>query len=163
MPEPKSKKHQANWVSEYFKAHDGKLKELEGAGIVRSISLTTDPKYPDKTTPYMKMKGHIGLAGGLRMNVSKLLKVVRLPLLDRYKIYTVTYSYSLIKRGDQTIFRYCSKHDDREDSPKHHKFHHKHQFDENGAETVTILSEDEWPTLGEALDEAAKFIDWTQE
>ncbi len=161
MPEPKSEKHKANWAPDYFQAHDGKLKELQGKGIVQSTSLTTDPLYPNKT-PHIKMKGSVKLADGSYVDVSKKMRVVHLPTLNTYKIFTIKYKYTLIDRNDQKVFRYCSVHDEKPDSPHHHKFHHKHEFDETGQETVKTLTEDEWPTLGEVLDEAAEHINWEE-
>lgn len=160
MAVPKSEKHKPNRLENYFRAHDGKLKELQGMGFVKSVDLITDPRYPKKAA-YMKMEGKIELDGGLRMEVRKLLRVrTALPDQDKFEIYTVEYSYSLIKAGHYTIFRYCSPHDDFDDTPAHHKQHHKHVFDPNSGDPVEIkvLTEDEWPTLGEALDEAKKFV-----
>ncbi|MBX9722123.1 MAG: hypothetical protein K2X81_12055 [Candidatus Obscuribacterales bacterium] len=68
MPVPKSEKHKPNGLENYFRAHDGKLKELERAGFVRSVELNIEPRYPKKMA-YMKMEGHIELASGLRMEV----------------------------------------------------------------------------------------------
>lgn len=155
-PVPSDPKHRPNRLRAYFQAHDGKLRELEGIGFVISNNLSIDPKSPSPKTPFLKMKGNIQLAGNLRMDVEKLLRVQRLPATDEYQIYTVSYSYSLVKNGHHTIFRYCSAHDDLDTSPHHHKFHHKHVFDPDtgNQRDVHTLTEEQWPTLGEVLDEA---------
>ena len=164
MTLPTSAKHQPARLAAYFAAHYGKLKQLESIGLVLSSQdLLVEPAEPDPRTPFLKIKGPIHLADGLRMDVRKTLRVQRLPVLDTYNVYTISYSYSLVNPGSFLLFRYCGPHDDDdlEEGPSHHKFHHKHIFDPaTGKQTeIKILTEDEWPTLGEALDEVSSFLE----
>jgi hypothetical protein len=84
------------------------------------------------------------------MTVEKTLRTFRGP--DGIYVFTTEYSYNLTRQGEGNVFRYDSPH------KTHNQFHHKHVFDPPGTEIEVKVITGEWPTLGEAIREAEKYI-----
>lgn len=103
------------------------------------------------------IKGVIGCAGGIRIEVEEHLRILHEPPWLRRRgnplIQLSFYRYNAVLLNRGTIFRYNSPHED------HRTFHHVHRFDVlgSGAETVDLVSERDVPSLREVLKEAE---DW---
>src|SRR5690606_13426128 len=90
----------------------------------------------------------------VRVDIEKEVEI-DLTIDTRPRARTHGYSYSAIIPRSGTLIRYCSPHDDShiEGSAPHHKFHHKHDFTKGPAGAITLLGDDEWPHVGQLLDE----------
>jgi hypothetical protein len=104
------------------------------------------------------MSGRVDCAGGISVDVRKVLRVVS-GAGATAMVQTADYTYHVVVGGLGNLFRYCSPHDDA-DHPEHKPFHHKHVYDLLHGDvvgTIETIADDEWPTLGEVLEEAR---DW---
>ncbi|MBI3295878.1 MAG: hypothetical protein HYZ71_14225 [Deltaproteobacteria bacterium] len=73
---------------------------------------------------------------------------------NRRRARTYTYTYSANYPGQSEIIRYCGPHgDEREAGAPHHKRHHKHDYRKDPKGEVILLGDDEWPHVGEFLQE----------
>jgi hypothetical protein len=90
----------------------------------------------------------------IRVDIEKDIEVDRSnPKRTRARTFGYTYSANLPGKGE--LIRYCGPHGDWEEegSAPHHKRHHKHDFRKNPKGEVSLLGEDDWPHVGEFLEE----------
>jgi hypothetical protein len=90
----------------------------------------------------------------VRVDIEKDIEVdPRVP--QRPQARTYSYKYSANQPGGKKLIRYCSPHDDWEEegSAPHHKHHHKHDFTGNPKGDITLLGNDDWPHVGEFIEE----------
>ena len=107
----------------------------------------------DKKLPLIYIGGEIFCLGSLKMTVRKTLFVSIIRRVEYVK--TIDYAYNLSLEGIGNIFRYDNEH-----VHEGHCFpHHKHVYDPPGKNhrVLEIESEEDWPTLGEALREARQY------
>ena len=89
------------------------------------------------------------------MTVLKTLKTYR--RLGALYVQTIEYAYNLSLIGVGNIFRYDNMHGHY----GHLGSHHKHEYEPPDQLTQVIeIKEENWPTLGEALNEARNYIHW---
>lgn len=97
---------------------------------------------------YIVMAGRITCAGGIHVDVSKVLRVERESGVAW--VQTIEYSYNAVLPGRGAILRYDSPHE------SHRPHHHVHRYDVLAGDkdgTVDATSDTDWPTLGEVLTE----------
>ena len=97
----------------------------------------------------LEMSGDIECDGGILVEVQKMLRIISGEGREAY-VQTVEYSYNAKLSSMRNILRYCSPHDD---GGSHHGEHHKHYLDETGVERIKVIGADQWPTLGQVLEE----------
>ncbi|MCC6997457.1 MAG: hypothetical protein IT370_22770 [Deltaproteobacteria bacterium] len=110
------------------------------------------------------ISGRVICEGGLYIGVSKVLSILSGDG-PTSEVQTDAYSYNAVLGGIGNVFRYDSPHLRQEDQsgherPDHHQIHHKHTYDvlRGGEQTaISEVSEIDWPTLGEVIEELA---DW---
>ncbi len=122
-------------------------------GLILKDGLTLDPG----PRGYL-MSGRIDCAEGMAIDVRKVLRILS-GEGPTAMVQTVDYAYHVLLADLGNVFRYCSPHDDG-DHPGHKPFHHKHVYDVligDVVGTVEATGDDEWPTLGEVIEEAR---DW---
>lgn len=139
-------KHGPNKLSNYREIHSTWMHRLASEGFVLSDGVTLTP-FGDGL---FLMSGDIECAGDIVVEVTKLLQVV-----DGHgtavRVRTASYSYNAHLRGRGNILRYDSPHSDQ-----HRPKHHVHRYDVLAGDrdgTVTDIGDDDWPTLGEVLEE----------
>lgn len=103
--------------------------------------------------------GHVILRDGrLKVTVAKVLESTDDGDSANPMVQTIAYSYNVSIIGHGNVFRYCSPHDENDDTIDHHKQHHRHQYDPFGPDRfknqVTLIEDGNWPTLGQVVQEA---------
>ncbi len=73
----------------------------------------------------------------------------------RPRARTFKYSYNANIPGGGELIRYCSPHEDWEEegSAPHHRRHHKHDFRKNPKGEITLIGDNDWPHVGEFIEE----------
>jgi hypothetical protein len=143
-------KHGPNRFDRYLAIHNTVMDRYRDHGFI----LTDDLEVRDLGNEQILMEGTITCADGVYIAVTKMLRI-----LDgdgsTATVQTIAYSYSAVLAGRGNIFRYCAPHD-LTDGVEHHSYHHVHRFsvfDDDSHGTISRLSEDDWPTLGEVIEE----------
>ncbi len=103
----------------------------------------------------MVIEGTVRCVGPINLSVYKTLETVKGRGADAL-VQCVAYSYNAALEGLGNILRYESPH------KTHNQDHHVHRFDVLGSEAETLkwIRDDEWPTLGEVIEELR---DWYYE
>lgn len=144
-------KHSLNSYEKYFEIHVRCLESLKASGVVCSETLEIEQLDCSR----LRMKGFVYCRGGLELRVDKTLKSENTP--KGLSIQAVKYCYHLRFINGANIFRYDNAHP----HPGHKTAFHVHRYDPMGVEIpgspIEIPNEDEWPTLGEVLEETDKF------
>ncbi len=144
----RNSKHSAARLSTYLSVHETVLHQFISDGFIGRESLTIEP-----SAGRLRIRGEVGCSGRILVYVDKILEIVddaTDPLVQ-----TINYTYNVSLQGGGNLFRYDSPHED------HNQDHHKHVFDretfEEIAESPLLHGLDGWPTLGEVVQEAARF------
>ena len=119
------------YVDEGFVEHDNLEDNALGGGVI-------------------EITGAIRCRGGIRVDVDKILSVIGDNDDEPPLVQTTSYSYNASLDGVWNIVRYCSPH------AGHNEFHHRHSYDVFGGDrtgTISRVGDDDWPTLGELLEE----------
>ena len=141
-------RHGWNSWDQYYNIHanviDGYLGHFIFADEI-GISVT-----PDAIT----FDGRLVCADGLEIHVEKLLDV-RQHQGGRPEVRTRTYSYHVLRRHDDgravNLFRYDNIHTHH----GHADAHHRHAYDDDGVEEKRVdhIGAEQWPTLGQVIQE----------
>lgn len=142
-------RHAPARVRPYFDTHDGCMEAFRKRGFVSQDSLVTE-----WLSGYMRMRGEIACLGEIVISVEKLMQVMQGTAgSPDATIQTVYYAYNASVRGGRNIARV-----DNADHHNHPDRHHRHDFDpQTGAEKLSWIGEDAWPTLGEFIDEIERW------
>jgi len=146
-------KHAPKRLDRYLAIHAAVMGHRQDEGFVLEDGLMLD-----RVPVGYRMSGSILCAGGLRVEVRKVLRIVSGEAATAM-VQTVDYTYHATLDGFGNLLRYCSPHDD-DAHPEHKPYHHKHSYDVLGGDVVgsiEAIAEDDWPTLGEVL---AELRDW---
>lgn len=148
-------KHGWNSFENYIGVHEKTLRFYEKyMESVRTYSHSNDTEFDYK----LRCEGiffHTYHGTRIRVDLAKDLEIDPTnPKRRRARVERYTYSANLPGRGP--LIRYCSPHDrwELEGSAPHHRFHHKHDFT-SGQEVITKTG-DNWPHVGEFLEEVLK-------
>jgi len=118
-------------------------------GFVGEHTLEFSPDGPFE----ISLKGEIACRGNIVIVVNKTLEVLG-GSGGNALVGTTVYSYNVLVRGFGNVFRYDNCHT-RQGHPDDH---HKHEFDwrvnQLGEGNVIWVGADNWPTLGEVIEEA---------
>ncbi len=87
----------------------------------------------------------------IRVDISKDVLVEEYRGRLRARTFAYSYNANLPNPDGRNLIRYCSPHDD------HNQFHHKHDFTVD-PETITKVDEDDYPHVGEFLNEVLEFF-----
>lgn len=145
-----NKKHQPNVFHRYKAIHDTVMEKFRKDGFVRSDDLAFEPP----AGGYIRLRGTIECAAWIYVTVNKHLRV-RKGSGPSARVQTESYSYNVVLEGEGNVVRYDGPHD-------HRPYHHVHRFDVFGADTVGTVTQvqgDEFPTLGEVLQEARTWME----
>lgn len=150
-------KHGWNRLRNYAETHRTVLDQYVRDGFVHPSETL-----PIDLDPPPTMEGKLECVGKIVIEVNKGFELRSGPG-GELDIRTVRYRYHVRVAGVGNVFRYCSAHDELDpgvvpEEGNHHPYHHKHTFDffagDARGKITLLLSEDEWPTLGEVIDEA---------
>lgn len=112
---------------------------------------------------FLTLRGTVSCAGGVRVQVEERLRLHRprrwAPKGPERLMVLIGYSNCAVLHGRGNIFRYDSPDpESNENTPDHHRYHHRHRFDTLGTGTEIWppdrVPEDEVPTLRQVLQEA---------
>ena len=132
--------HGPNRLSNYLETHETILRRFVDSGFVTHNTLVTTIGATE-----VRIEGTLECAGDIRLDVEKTLAVLEGEGLNAL-VQTVFYRYNAsLPIGN--ILRCDSPHAD------HNQFHHVHRFDVFEGDVFGTISEGEWPTLGEAIQE----------
>ena len=144
-------RHGWNALDHYIGIHDAHLNRFDH--FIETNGVTFTVAGPDS----IRIAGRFSSVGGVYLDVSKILEIN-----TRNQVRTLKYSNhaGITMPVLRSIFRYDNAH--RYDRAGHADEHHKHVFDSSGQEAAnpTWIGRDQWPTLGEVLEELEE---WWQE
>jgi hypothetical protein len=103
---------------------------------------------------FIFVRGTIGCAGGLYIDVEKILEIVG-GEGPRTMVQTISYTYNAAIEGVGNVFRYDSPH-----AEDHRPFHHVHRYDVLAGDRDGTVEGSSWPTLGAVIGELQ---DWFYE
>lgn len=150
-------KHGPNRFDNYQSVHETRMQHLIDSGFVL---VDTTEFLPNRGA--ILLVGAIHCLGGIYIDVIKTLAILDEDGPDA-TVQTESYSYNVTLKGVGNIFRYDSPHvaPGEKDFIQHHNYHHKHVYDvlngDKHGHTVLIEREDDIPTLGEVIEEAAEW------
>ena len=149
MTKSKTKsKHSWNWLEDYLRVHERVL-----GNYTSDIETPRSYSYTWLTEQYLilSVTFHLKTSKGqrVRIDISKDVEVEALPGGKRHA-RTEAYSYNA-SIGSGNLIRYDSPHDQNENTPDHHKFHHNHDFTKTPPTIARV--HDDWPHVNEFLDE----------
>ena len=150
-------KHGPNRLDNYQLVHETRMQHLIASGFVL---VDTTEFLPNRGA--ILLVGAIGCLGEIHVEVIKTLAILDGDGPDA-TVQTESYSYNVALRGVGNIFRYDSPHamPGERDPVQHHNYHHKHVYDvlsgDKHGHVVLIEREDDIPTLGEVIEEAAEW------
>lgn len=142
-------KHGPNRLANYREVHDKAIRDLENRGFLLLDGLGWNAE----GDAFLTIAGALECAGEIRVEVSKQIQILE-GAGSAALVQTVAYSYNAVLDSVGNILRYDSPH------PTHNRYHHVHRYavlagDKDG--TITELTEDEWPTLTQVVDELAEW------
>lgn len=141
----RSPRHQWHNADQYQAVHDNKIGTYLGHFILEDkVRRTPTPRS-------VVWDGILYCADAVEIKVEKR-QEVRLRA-GRLEVRTVDYSYHAYHRIDARRVRNLVRYDNSHPRPDHPDDHHKHEYDEHGQDRVVHVGEDEWPTLGQVIDE----------
>lgn len=140
-------KHQRTQIDRYFDIHFTAMARYRREGFVVDDSTLEISGLGSKI---ISIKGIIACHGGVAVDVKKFLNVTKHD--GESFVETFEFKYAAHVAGLCPIFRYCSPHG-------HRPYTHFHTYDvfgtgeEDLAAKERPLTEDEWPTLGQAIEQ----------
>jgi len=146
-------KHSPTSLRNYLSIHETVMQRFRRDGFVEFDDLALVPIGGGS----IKMEGQIRCEGGLVCTVEKVLDVVDATDAENPLVLTVRYAYNVHVAGGHNLFRYDNVHG----YPGHADASHRHAFDWPTGEVGEVTwTGDEWPTLGEVLEEMREWF-WT--
>jgi len=142
-------KHGPNRWDRYVAIHD----TIMDGYIRKGVVISHDLKWT-RLDDNILLEGRIHCPGGIYIDVTKRIKILE-GEGDGAIVQTVAYNYNVTLDEKGNVFRYDSPHHD------HFKEHHVHRFDVLNGDTLGSVDfleeEDQRPTLGEVIKEAANW------
>lgn len=145
-----SPKHSPTRLSTYLRVHNQRMEHLLRGGFLQS----DDRLFIVPGDGCFFILGDLPCDGGIDIDVDKRIVFIDEDADDPL-VQTVEYRYNVTLRGVGVVFRYDSPHQG------HNQDNHVHRYDvlsgDRDGKVDFLFHEDEVPTLGEVVDEAA---DW---
>lgn len=147
-------KHSWNSLQHYLGIHHKTLRFFEK--LMETPRVYTH-KIENEVTQTLRAAGIIFLTyrgSRVRVDIKKTLEI-NLSNPKRPRARTFEYRYAASRPNQSPLIRYCSPHGnwEEEGTAPHHRYHHKHDYTKNPKGDVTILGDDDWPHVGEFLEE----------
>lgn len=135
----------------YQEIHDSYIESFVQRGFIGENTLRFEPDLYE-----IILLGEIACRGQIVITVNKSIEIIE-GSGENALIQTWLYEYNVSIRNYGNVFRYDNSHS----RLGHLDNHHKHEFDwrikETGEGKVTWIGEDQWPTLGDVIEEAEKW------
>src|SRR5581483_496330 len=138
-------KHGWNSWDQYLAIHTRRIRDFDHFIIDDQLTAT-----PTKST--VTWDGVLYCEDGIEIHVRKHQAVQQMS--GRPSVRTLDYSYHVLRRVGSRVVNVL-RYDDIHLQPGHQSRHHRHRYDAQGneIEPPEHIGEDEWPTLGDVIEE----------